>query len=167
MSVSSVGSNQTQTIASALLQQLMASESSAQGTSSASGLLGDLMTLSPAAQQLTQAPDAVTQAMGDLFSSQKDVQGDLAKLRSYFQQNPQGLESLMNSLQGGLSTYSAASSAGSKNALLTALMNGQSGSSNPSALLSLLSGNQGQSSLFDFLGSSGSSSADSALSILG
>ena len=167
MSVTTVGSNQAQTIGSALLQQLAADESSSQGTSGASGFLGDLMTLSPAAQQLTQAPAAVTQAMSDLFSGKKDVQGDLAQLHSYFQQNPQSLAGLLGSLQGGTGTYSATSVSSSASALLTALMNGQSNASDPSALLGLLSGNEGQSTLFDYLGNSGGGSDSSALSILG
>jgi lipopolysaccharide biosynthesis regulator YciM len=154
VSISTVGSNQTQTIGSALLQQLAAEESSSQSTSGDAGILGDLMSLSPAAQQLTQAPVAVTQAMSDLFSGKKDVQGDLAKLQSYFQQNPQNLASLLSSLQGGAGTYNASSSTNSSSALLTALMNGQSNASDPSALLGLLSGNQGQNTLFNYLGDS-------------
>ena len=167
MSVPSVGSNQAQTIGNTLLQQLAAEGSSSQGTSGGSGLLGDLMSLSPAAQQLTQAPDAVTKAMGDLFSGKKDVQGDLALLQSYFQQNPQNLASLLSSLEGGAGTYNASNATNSSSALLTALMNAQSNSSDPSALLGLLSGNQGQNTLFDFLGNSSSGSGDSATSIIG
>jgi hypothetical protein len=167
MSLSSVSSNQAQTIGSALLQQLVASEAGTQSTSGTSDLLGDLMTLSPAAQQLTQAPAAVTQAMQDLFTSQKDVKGDLEQLKSYFQKNPQSLVNLLSSLQGGTSTYSAANSSNSTSALLTALMNGQSNNSDPSALLSLLTGNQGQDSLFDFIGNSSSGSASNGLSLLG
>jgi len=167
MSLPSVGSNQTQTIGNALLQQLTADSSSSQGTSGNSGLLGDLLTLSPAAQQLTQAPAAVTQAMGDLFSGQKDAQGDLAQLQSYFQQNPLSLAGLLSSLQGDAGTYGASSSTGSTSALLTVLMNGQSNASDPSALLGLLSGKQGQSTLFDYLGTSSGGSGSGALSIFG
>ena len=167
MSLPSVGSNQAQTIGNALLQQLTADSSSSQGASGNSGLLGDLLTLSPAAQQLTQAPAAVTQAMGDLFSGHKEVQGDLAQLQSYFQQNPQSLASLLSSVQGGAGTYSASSSTGPASALLTALMNGQNNASDPSALLGLLSGNQGQSTLFDYLGNSSGGSGSGALSIFG
>jgi lipopolysaccharide biosynthesis regulator YciM len=167
VSIPTVSSNQTQTIGSALLQQLAAEESGSQGTSGASGILGDLMTLSPAAQQLTQAPDAVTQAMGDLFSGKKDVQGDIALLQSYFQQNPKSLTGLLSSLQESTGTYSPSNSTGSTSALLTALMNGQSNASDPSALLGLLSGNQGQNTLFNYLGDSSGGSDSSALSILG
>jgi hypothetical protein len=167
VSIPTVGSNQTQTIGSTLLQQLAAEESNSQGTNGDSGILGDLMSLSPAAQQLTQAPDAVTQAMGDLFSGKKDVQGDLALLQSYFQQNPQNLTSLLSSLQEGTGTYSPSSSTGSTSALLTALMNGQSNASDPSALLGLLSGNQGQNTLFNYMGDSSGGSDSGAPSIFG
>ena len=167
MSLTSVGSNQTQTIGNALLQQLAADSSNSQGTSGDSGLLGDSMTLSPAAQQFTQAPAAVTQAMSDLFSGQKDVQGDVTQLQAYFEKNPQSLAGLLSSLQGGAATYSATNSTGSTSALLTALMNGQSNASDPSALLGLLSGNQGQSTLFDYLQNPGGDSGSSALSIFG
>ena len=64
MSLTPVPSNQTQAIGSALLQQLAAGLSTSQSSSGESGLLGDLLTLSPTAQQLTQAPAAVTQARG-------------------------------------------------------------------------------------------------------
>ena len=98
MSVTSVGSNQSQSIGSQLLQQLMANSSTSQSTTT--GSLEDLLSLSPAAQQLAQAPSAVVNAMGDLLSGQKDVQGDLSQLKSFFQQNPQNLASLLSSLQG-------------------------------------------------------------------
>jgi hypothetical protein len=167
MSVTAVSSDQTQTLSSLLLQQVMANGSGSQDTSGATGALGDLLTLSPGAQQLAQAPDAVVQAMQDLFSGQKDTQGDLAQLKGYFQKHPQSLVSLLGSLQGSIGTYSTSSSSSSKSALLTALMNGQSNGSDPSALLSLLSGSQGQGNLFDFMGNSGSGSNGSALSIFG
>jgi hypothetical protein len=157
MSISSIGSSQTQIAGNLLLQQLMASGSNSLSTGSSGSLLEDLLTLSPTAQQVSQAPDAVAQAMGDLLSGQTDVQGDLARLKSYFQQNPQGLASLLGSLQGDPATYNN-SSATARNALLTALMNGQSNTSDPTALLSLIQGAQGQSSLFDFLGNSSSES---------
>jgi hypothetical protein len=147
------------------LQEVNANGSSSQGTSDMSSLLADLLTLSPAAQQLSQAPDAVTKAMKDLFSTQTDTKGDLAQLKSYFQQNPQSLASVLSSLQGTSASYSASSSQGLKGALLTALMNKQSGDSDPSVLLSLLSGTQNQDSLLAALGSGGSDS--NALSIFG
>jgi len=167
MSVTAVSSDQTQTLGSLLLQQVLANGSGSQDTSGASGVLGDLMTLSPAARQLTQAPDAVVQAMRDLLSGQTAVPADLAQLKSYFQQNPQSLSSLLSSLQGSAGTYGAASSKAANSALLTALLNGQSNSSDASALLGLLSGSQGQSTLFDFIGNAGSASSGSTLSIFG
>ena len=167
MSLTPVPSNQTQAIGSALLQQLAAGLSTSQSSSGESGLLGDLLTLSPTAQKLTQAPAAVTQAMGDLLSGHKDVQGDLAQLQSYFQQNPQNLTSLLSDLQGGAGTYGASSSKDSASTLLTALLNGQSNASDPSALLGLLSGTQGQNTLFDYLGNSGAGSTSNSVSLFG
>ena len=84
------------------------------------------MSLSPAAQALTQVPSSVTQAMNDILSGQKDVQGDLSQLRSYFQKNPQDLASILGSLQGGAGTYSPAGalkSAGALESALTAAQN--------------------------------------------
>jgi len=162
LSVTSVGSNPSQTIGSLLLQQLAANGASSQGTSDATGLLGDLLTLSPAGQQLAQAPAAVTQAMQDLLSGQKDVQGDLAQLKSYFQEHPQSLAALLN----GLSASNTANSTDANSLLQTAFLNGQSNASNPATLLKLL-GNQGQDSLFASLGDSGSGSDASPLSLLG
>jgi hypothetical protein len=165
MSVSTVGSNQAQTIGSLLLQQLAAEQTGSQDTSGDAGLAGDLMTLSPAAKQLSQAPKAVVQAMSDLFSGQTDVSGDLSLLKSYFQQNPQSLSSLLSGLQGGTGTYSASSSADSTTALLTALTSGKASSSDSSALLSLLLGNQSQDPLFATASAEGSNAG--ALSVLG
>jgi hypothetical protein len=124
------------------------------------------MTLSPAAQQLTKAPDAVTNALADLLSGQKDTAGDLTQLKAYFQKNPQSLASVLNSLKGANSVYGTAGSLGSNSALMTALMNAQSNNSNPASLLSLLKGNQNQTSLFSFLGDS-SGSDGSSQSIFG
>ena len=162
MSIASVGSNPSQTIGSLLLQQLVANGASSQGTSDVTGLLGDLLTLSPEAQHLAQAPAAVTQALQDLLSGQKDVQGDLAQLKSYFQEHPQSLAALLN----GLGASSTANSTDANSLLQTAFLNGQSNASNPATLLKLL-GNQGQDSLFASLGDSGSGSDASPLSILG
>jgi hypothetical protein len=167
VSINSVGSDQSQSIGSLLLQQLNASNGSAQDANGLSNALGDLLTLSPAAQQLTKAPDAVTQAMADLFSGQKDVSGDLAQLKAYFQQNPQSLTSVLSSLQGGTATYGASGGQGSNAALLTALMNGQSKNTDAASLLSLLNGGQNQDSLFSFMGDSSSGSDGSSLSIFG
>lgn len=166
MSVTPVVSNPLQSAGSQLLQQLLATGSGAQNPAGLSGLLGDLVTLSPAAQQLTKAPAAVSQAMEDLLSTQQDVAGDLAQLKTYFQENPQGLANVLGSLQGTSSPYGANHSQGAYGALVTALMNRQSGSSDPRALLSLLNGAQGQTSLFSFLDANDSSSGG-ALSYLG
>jgi lipopolysaccharide biosynthesis regulator YciM len=161
MNIAAVGSNNSQSIGSLLLQELNAAGTNTQNPTDLSSILGDLVTLSPAAQQLTKAPDAVTQAMSDLFSGQTDVQGDVAQLKSYFKQNPQSLASVLNSLQGTTATYSASTSLDPSAALLTALMNKQSNNSDPSALLSLLSATQGQPSLFSILASSGGSASNS------
>jgi hypothetical protein len=168
LSVTPVGSNQIQNAASQLLQQLMASNPTGlqEAASGTSALQGDQLTLSAAAQQLTQAPAAVTQAMGDLLSGQGQVGSDLAQLKSYFQQHPQSLATVLSSLQGGAGAYGVSSSLGSNSALLTALMNQQSNASNPAALLGLL-GNQGQTSLFSFLGDSGSGSSSGSNSLFG
>ena len=167
MSVGPVGSNQIQNAAGQLLQQLMASNStSPQGASGTSALPGDQLTLSAAAQHLTQAPAAVTQAMSDLLLGQTDVNGDLSQLKSYFQQHPQSLASVLSSLQGGAGAYGVSSSLGSNSALLTAMLNQQSNASNPASLLGLL-GNQGQTSLFSFLGDSSNGSSGSSTSLFG
>jgi hypothetical protein len=152
LSVTPVGSNPLQNTGSLLLQQLTAANgASGQNASSSSGVMEDLLTLSSAAQQLAQAPAAVTQAMTDLLSGQKDVQGDLAQLQTFFQKNPQSLASVLGSLQGGAGAYGVSNSLGSNSELLTALMNGQSNASNPANLLSLLGG-QGKDSLFSWIG---------------
>jgi hypothetical protein len=166
MTITSIGSNGSQNIGTLLLQELNANAANSASSTGSSSLLGDLMTLSPAAQQLASAPDAVTQAMNDLLSGQKDTNGDIAQLKSYFQQHPQGLASVLSSLNGTTATYDTSSSTGSTGALLTALMNKQSSNSDPSALLSLLTGAQNQTSLLSFLGSS-SGSDSSSLSIFG
>ena len=142
----------------------MANSSTSQSTTT--GSLEDLLSLSPAAQQLAQAPSAVVNAMGDLLSGQKDVQGDLSQLKSFFQQNPQNLASLLSSLQGSSGTYGVSNASGTTNTLLTALMNQQSNASDPSALLSLL-GNQGQDTLFSYRGDSSTGSASSSSSLFG
>jgi hypothetical protein len=161
LSITSIGSNASQTIGSLLLQQLAATGSSTQATTGSADGLGDLLTLSPAAQQLAQAPAAVTQALTDLLTTQADVKGDLAQVKGYFQQHPEGLASLLSSLQGGTA---ATGSAQDRNLLLAALMNGQSRASDPSSLLTLLGGT-GQTTLFDALG--GSDTGSSSDSILG
>jgi len=112
---------------------------------------GDLLTVSPAAQQLAKAPEAVTKALTDLLSEQKDIAGDLAQLKAYFKQNPQKLASVLGRLQGGAPTYGLEGSLEARSTLLTALMNGQSNQSNPASLLKLLKGPSPQASLFALL----------------
>lgn len=164
MSINPVGSDQSQSIGSLLLQQLNATSTNAQAANGLSGVLGDLLSLSPAAQQLTKAPEAVTKAMTDLLSTQKDVAGDLAQLKTYFEQNPQSLAGVLSSLHGGNTTYGAAG-LGSNAALLTALLNGQSGT-NSTELLNLLNGSQSQDTLFSFMGDS-TGDESSSLSMFG
>ncbi|WLT31302.1 hypothetical protein [Geothrix sp. PMB-07] len=162
MSLTPIGSDQSQSIGTLLLQQLNAiGSSTTQDASGLSGLLGDLMTLSPAAQQLTKAPEEVTKALSDLLTTQKDVSGDIDKLKTYFKENPKSLATVLGSLQGSSATYDAT---GANSALLTALMNNQSKNSNPAALLTLLQGSKAPT-LFDALNDSGGS--DSSLSIFG
>jgi hypothetical protein len=166
VNIASIGSNGSQNIGSLLLQELNASGTNSQNATGNSSLLDDLLTLSPAAQQLSKAPDTVLQALKDLFSGQKDPSGDLAQVKSYFQQHPDSLASVLSSLQGTTATYSTSNASGVSGALLTALMNKQSSNSDPSALLSLLSGNQTQDSLFSTLGATDSADGGSS-SILG
>jgi hypothetical protein len=162
VNIASIGSNGSQNIGSLLLQELNASSTSSQNTAGSSSLLEDLLTLSPAAQQLNKAPDSVIQALKDLFSGQNDPTGDLAQVKSYFQQHPDSLASVLSSLQGTTATYDASSATGVSGALLTALMNKQSSNSDPSALLSLLTGNQSQDSLFSTLGTTDSTDGSSS-----
>ena len=167
MSITPLGSDSSQNIANLVMQSLLANGTSSQDTSSLSGILGDLLSVSPAAQQLSQAPTAVTQAMSDLFTGQQDVQGDLAQLKSFFQQNPQNLTSLLNGLQGGTSTYGSTGTLNSNGALLATLMNGQSNTSETGALLNALLGTQNQDPLLASLGDSGDGSANGNLSLFG
>jgi hypothetical protein len=167
MSVTSVGSSGSQSIGSLLLQQLLASGSGTQGTDTLTGLLGDQLNLSSTSRQLAQAPKAVTDAMSDLFSGQKDVQGDLAQLKTYFQQNPQSLVGVLASLTGGGATYGAQTALGSNRALLAAVLSGKNAGSNSGDLVSLLMGTQGEDPLLASLGDSGSGSDTSALSLFG
>jgi hypothetical protein len=166
MTVTSVGTNQSQTLGSLVLQSLLASQNGSQASSGlSSGALGDILSLSSTSQQLAKAPAAVTQAMDDLFSTQKDVQGDLSTLKSFFKDNPQNLTQLLASFQGGATTYGASSSSTSQ---LLALLQGQSGSStDKTALLSALLSAKSQDPLLSSLGDSDSSSGSGVLSLLG
>lgn len=169
MSIASVGTtaSQSQSLGNLLLQQLNALGTSSQDTSLSAAATGDLLTVSPAAQQLAKVPDAVTKALTDLLSGQKDTTGDLAQLKAYFKQNPQSLASVLSRLQGDATTYGPGGSSDSRSTLLTALMNGQSNQSNPASLLKLLNGQSNQDSLFSLLGDSGSASDAASGSIFG
>jgi hypothetical protein len=167
MSVTPVGSNGSQSIGSLLLQQLLSTGAGTSNPSGLAGLLGDQLTLSSASQQLAQAPDAVTQAMSDLFSGQKNIQDDLAQLKSYFQQNPQSLAGVLSSLTGGGGTYGAQTAQGSNGALVAALLGGKNTSSDAKALLTILQGNQSEDPFLASLGDSTSGSDSSSTSLFG
>jgi hypothetical protein len=151
MTIGSVGSTSIQTLRNQLLQQLNATGAASQDLTGSASPLGDLLTLSPAAQQLAQAPAAVTQAMTDILAGKKAAQGDLAQLKTFLQNNPQSLDGLLSSVQGN--TQGTAS-----DTLLTAFMNQQSNASNPGALLRLLGSNQTQDPLLASLSDSGNGS---------
>ena len=152
MTINSVGSSTPQNIARQLLQQLNATGTTSQNTEGPMGLLGDQLNLSPAAQQLSQAPAAVTQALRALLAGKKAVPGDLAQLQGYLQANPEALSGLLSGTQGSAATYGTAHASASTDALVTALMNHQSNFSNPGALLGLLGGDSTQDSPLASLG---------------
>jgi hypothetical protein len=146
--------------------QLLQNQAASTQNNGVTGSSGDLLTLSNAAQQLNQAPAAVTQALQDLLSGQTDITGDVEKVKSYFKANPQSLATVMNSLKGSATaTYSATNSTAVTTASLAALMQGQQHNPNTSALLSLLSSTQSTDPLYGSTDSSGSSNA--ALTLFG
>jgi hypothetical protein len=153
VTIGSVGSTNIQTLRNQLLQQLNATGPGSQDLTGSASPLGDLLTLSPAAQQLAQAPAAVTQAMTDILAGKKVAPDDLTQLKTFLQNNPQSLDGLLSSVQGSLGTHGAAS-----DTLLTAFLNQQSNASNPGALLGLLGSNQNQDPLLATLGDSGNGS---------
>lgn len=163
MSVSTIQSSDSQNIGSLVLQSLLGSSSSSTDSNGLSGILGDLMTLSPASQQLAQAPAAVTSAMTDLFSTQNNVSGDLSALTAYFKQNPSSLTNVMAALQGGSSTYSASGTL-TASTLATALAQAKASGGDTTALVTAMLGGQ-STDLFSAMSSSANSS--SALSLLG
>jgi len=137
--ISSNGSTNVQTAGNLLMQEILQEESGTQSGSGILGLLQDQMTLSSASQQLSQAPTAVTQALSDLLSGQTNVQADLAQVKSYFQQNPQSLSSVLNAVNGDTGTYSSSGALGSVSGLVAALQGASSaGTSDGSLLLSLM-----------------------------
>ena len=160
MTIGSVGSTSIQTLRNQLLQQLNATGSGSQDASGSASPLGDLLTLSPAAQQLAQAPAAVTQAMTDILAGKKAAEGDLAQLKTFLQNHPGSLDGLLSSVQGN--TQGSAS-----DTLLTAFMNQQSNASNPGALLRLLGSNQAQDPLLASLGDSGNGSNGTLSALFG
>lgn len=153
MSVNSVDSNSPQSVGNLLLQELLAEENTSTGATGLSSSLDDLVSISSTGQSLSQAPDAVVNAMSDLFSEQKDVQGDLSQLKNYFKGDPSSLASLLSVLKNGSSTYDA--------------LGNLSSSADKSTLLSALFGNQSQGSLFTYLGDTESGSSVSSLSLFG
>ena len=162
MTIGSVGSTSIQTLRNQLLQQLNATGSGSQDLTGSASPLGDLLTLSPAAQQLAQAPAAVTQAMTDILAGKKAAPEDLAQLKTFLQNNPQSLDGLLSSVQGSLSTQGAAS-----DTLVTALLNQQSNASNPGSLLRLLGSNQAQDPLLAALGDAGNGSTGTLSALFG
>ena len=167
MSTPSIDSNNlsySRIIPNVLLQQLTSPGTSSKSTNSFSNLMEDLVTLSPAAQQMLQAPTAVVKAMGDLFAEQKDTPGDLLQLKTYFQQNPQSLANVLSSLEGGTLTYSNSGTLSSSGDLLTYLMNNKSSVSQPGSLINMLLGTTVQDSLFSSLVNSGNTSNSGSFS---
>ena len=134
----------TQSLTSAILQQLL-SGSNAQATSALTpAVLKEVLSSSGLGQQsaTTSAPAAITQTLGDLLSGKSSSPADLGQLQAYFKQNPDGLASLLGAFQSGAGTYSADGTVGSSSSLLTALgLNGSSSTStSPSSLINLLLG---------------------------
>ena len=163
MDITSLSASTSQTLGAQLMQQLQATGPGSQDLTGLSALLEDNLSLSPAAQQLAQAPAAVTKAMTDLLSTQKDVSGDLAQLKTWFQQNPQSLAGIVSSLQGGGSTYSASAALGSNSALVAELLSGKHSSATTGNLLNLLLGTSSQDPLLAALGDSSSGTANGLL----
>lgn len=165
MSITSVGTSDSQSLGSIILQSLVNSSSSNKNTSSSSGSLYDLLNLSSASQSLAKAPAEVTQAMSDLFGAQKDVAGDMTTLKSYFKDNPGSLTTLLGALQGGTSTYGS-SGLTSDSALMAALAKAKAGGTDTSSVISALMGAR-QESLLDYIGGTSSASDSNLMSVLG
>jgi len=165
MSIASVGTSDSQSLGSIILQSLVNSSSNNKNTSSSSGSLYDLLNLSSASQSLAKAPAAVTQAMNDLFGTQKDVAGDMATLKTYFKDNPGSLTTLLGALQGGTSTYGS-SGLTSDSALMAALAKAKAGGTDTSSVISALMGAR-RESLLDYIGGTSSASDSNLMSVLG
>ena len=135
MSVTTIGSSMSQSLGAEILQALTAGSSTSSQASSTSSPLSDLLSVSSASQSLAQAPAAVTQAMTDLMTTQANVQSDLATLKSYFKGDPTALATVMSSLQGNSSTYSASGSVPATATLAADLKSGQMSGAQVVALL--------------------------------
>lgn len=167
MSITSVGSNDSQSLGSVILQSLMAGNASAQSTNASSGSLSDLLSLSSTSLSLAKAPAEVTQAMNDLFTTQKDVTGDVSTLKSYFKDNPAKLTTLLGALQGTGGTYGASGSLTSNSTLMAALAKAQAGGTDTSSVISALMRTQQQDPLLASIGGSNGSSDMGLMSFLG
>ncbi len=165
MSINSVGSSDSQSLGSIILQSLAAAGSGGQGAANATGSLSDLLNLSSTSLSLAKAPAEVTQAMGDLFGAQKDVAGDMTTLKGYFKDNPGSLATLLGALQGGTGTYGS-SGLTSSSALMAALAKAKAGGADTSSILTALMGARHES-LLDYLGGEASAQDASAVSLLG
>jgi hypothetical protein len=113
LDISSIGSNSPQAVSNRLVHRPPSPAADLGEREDFSGTLGGLMTLN-GSSAATGKPEAsagpspaVTQAMSDLVSDQKDVPGDLSQLKSFFAQSPQGLSTFMSALQGGASASSS------------------------------------------------------------
>ncbi|HWQ09231.1 MAG TPA: hypothetical protein VN436_08995 [Holophaga sp.] len=147
MSVTTVSQNSSSSVGNKILQQLagQGKSSTAGSTSALADLLSDTASISSASRQLSDAPAAVVQALDDLLAGQKDVQGDLAQLKDYFQQNPGKLADVLGSLEEDSGTYGSSGTWNSRSALLSALFNGQTGTANPSLFGTLLGSSESDS----------------------
>lgn len=129
-----------------LLQGLFATTATTTSVSSLTAALVDMVSLSSAGQQLAQAPAAVTQAMSDLFTSTtSSSNSNLAVLQAYFQQNPGSLASVLQALQGGAGTYSAAGLLGASSSVTSALIQAQVSAQASGQMLGILTSTADQS----------------------
>ena len=101
------------------------------------------------------------------MTTQTNVSSDLATLKSYFKGDPTALASVMSSLQGSSSTYSASGTVPSTATLAADLQSGQMTGAQVVALLQ--SQTQTQDPLLSSLGGTdtGSANASSIVSMFG
>jgi len=123
-----------------ILQGLFSSTTASSSVSSLTAALVDMVSLSSAGQEMAQAPAVVTQAMSDLFTNPASTGTGLSVLTAYFQQNPDSLVSVLQALQGGAGTYSAAGLLGSSTSVTSALIQAQVSSQASGAMLGILTG---------------------------